>query len=299
MKILRKMKLIGNQNILKRVESEHFFRNYFYLILGVLIYSITYNLLFLKNDLVYGGVTGISIILKDRINPSVFVFIANIFLLLLSLILLGKKMTIKSVVGSLLYPLFIKLTSGTGNYIVIQNDNLLLVSIVGGVCVGFAAGIVFRSGYTTGGTDILNQIVSKYFKVSMGTSLLIIDGIIVVLGGFFFGVTRVLYALIILYIINVIVDKVMLGISKNKAVYITTNKDNEICNYLLNELKLGVTLIETKGGYTYKKDEMIMCIVSNSDYFKVKDGVYEIDPKAVILTTDAYQSIGIYGNKKF
>ena len=176
---------------------------------------------------------------------------------------------------------------------------MLLISIVGGVCVGFAAGIIFRSGYTTGGTDILNQIISKYFKVSIGTSLLIVDGIIVILGGFFFGVTRVLYALIILYIMNVIVDKVMLGISRNKAVYITTNKDNEICNYLLNELKLGVTLIETKGGYTYKKDEMIMCIVSNSDYFKVKDGVYEIDPKAVVLTTDAYQSIGVYGIKKF
>ncbi len=293
------MKLIGSQDILKRIESEHVIRNYFYLILGVLIYSLAYNLLFIENDLVYGGVTGISILLKNKINPSTFVFIVNIFLLILSLILLGKKMTIKSVVGSILYPLFIKLTSGVGNYIVIQNDNLLLISIVGGVCVGFAAGIIFRSGYTTGGTDILNQIISKYFKVSIGTSLLIVDGIIVILGGFFFGVTRVLYALIILYIMNVIVDKVMLGISRNKAVYITTNKDNEICNYLLNELKLGVTLIETKGGYTYKKDEMIMCIVSNSDYFKVKDGVYEIDPKAVVLTTDAYQSIGVYGIKKF
>ena len=293
------MKLIGSQDILKRIESEHVIRNYFYLILGVLIYSLAYNLLFIENDLVYGGVTGISILLKNKINPSTFVFIVNIFLLILSLILLGKKMTIKSVVGSILYPLFIKLTSGVGNYIVIQNDNLLLISIVGGVCVGFAAGIIFRSGYTTGGTDILNQIISKYFKVSIGTSLLIVDGIIVILGGFFFGVTRVLYALIILYIMNVIVDKVMLGISRNKAVYITTNKDNEICNYLLNELKLGVTLIETKGGYTYKKDEMIMCFVSTSDYFKVKDRVYEIDPKAVVLTTDAYQSIGVYGIKKF
>ncbi len=93
------------------------------------------------------------------------------------------------------------------------------------------SGIVFKTGFTTGGTDILNQIVSKYFKVSIGTSMIITDGIIVLAGGFFFGWTRVLYAIIVLYIISLMVDKVVLGISSMKALYITTTQEADISDY--------------------------------------------------------------------
>ena len=222
------------------------------------------------------------------------ILILNVFFLILILFLLGKRKTLDSVVGSILFSLFVKFTANIGDYIHISNDNLLLISIVGGVCVGTASGIIFKSGFTTGGTDILNQIVARYFKVSIGTSMLMTDGLIVLAGGFFFGWTRVLYALIVLYLINIMVDKVVIGISSNKAVYITTNEDDLVCDYLLNELNLGITLIETRGGYTNKKDQLIMCVVPTGDYFELKSGVTQIDPKAVILVTDAYQTSGIY-----
>ena len=191
----------------------------------------------------------------------------------------------------------VKLTSNVGDFIHIENDNLLLISLIGGVIVGFASGIIFKSGFTTGGTDILNQIFSKKLKISLGTSMLIVDGFIVLVGGFFFGWTRVLYAIIVLYIINIMVDKVVLGISNNKVVYIMTSEEKNVSDYLLNGLNLGITLIETKGGYTNKKQEMIMCVTPTNGYFKVKQGILEIDPKAVILVTDAYQTSGTYGSK--
>jgi uncharacterized membrane-anchored protein YitT (DUF2179 family) len=127
--------------------------------------------------------------------------------------------------------------------------------------------------------------------------MLLTDGIITIIGGFFFGWTRVLYAMIVLYIINIMVDKVVLGISNSKAVYITTDEDDAVIDYLLNELKLGITLIETRGGYTNRKDQIIMCVVPTSDYFKVSEGIEQIDKKAVILVTDAYQTSGIYRGK--
>ena len=102
---------------------------------------------------------------------------------------------------------------------------------------------------------------------------------------------------LILYIINIMVDKVVLGISGNKAVYITTDKDDDVCDYLLNELKLGITLLETRGGYTNKKDQIILCVVPTSDYFKVKEGIELIDPSAVMLVTDMYQTKGTYKGK--
>ena len=299
MKLFKKIKEKRKENVLQLVEKTHLLKRYFLLVIAVGIYAVAYNLFFYKNNIVYGGASGISIITQNLIEPSVMIFILNVFFLVLSFFLLGKKQTLDSIVGSLLYPIFVKLTTNIGNYIVIDNSDLLLITIIGGVCVGFASGIVFKSGFTTGGTDILNQIVSKYFKVSIGTSMLMTDGLIVLAGGFFFGWTRVLYALIVLYIINIMVDKVVLGISGSKAIYITTDADDEVCNYLLNELKLGITLLETRGGYTNKKDQIIMCVVPTIDYFKVSEGIEQIDPKAVVLVTDAYQTSGTYrGNTR-
>lgn len=291
---LKKLRAKRSSNILPIVEKAHLLKRYVLLIIAVLIYAVAYNLFFFKNNIVYGGASGISIITQKLIDPSIMILIINVFFLVLSYFMLGKKQTLDSIVGSLLFPIFVKLTVNIDSYINIDNSDLLLITIIGGVCVGFASGIVFKSGFTTGGTDILNQIVSKYFKISIGTSMLMTDGLIVILGGFFFGWTRVLYAMIVLYIINIMVDKVVLGISGNKAVYITTDEDDRVCNYLLNELKLGITLIETRGGYTNKKDQIIMCVVPTDDYFKVKEGIGQIDPKAVVLVTDAYQTSGTY-----
>ena len=298
MGLFRKIQKKEQYKILKLVNKAHLFRRYVFLFIGTTIYALAYNLFFFQNNIVYGGASGISIITRNIIDPPTMILILNLLFLVLSFLLLGKRKTIDSVVGSVLFPIMVKLTSNIGSYITIDNSDLLLIVIIGGVCVGFAAGIVYRSGFTTGGTDIANQILSKYFKISLGTAVLINDGIIVLIGGFIFGWTRVLYALIVLYIINIMVDKVVLGISNNKAVYITTDKDDEVIDYLLNELKLGITLINTRGGYTNKKDQIIMCVVPTSDYFKVSEGLEHIDPKAVILVTDAYQTSGVYrGNR--
>lgn len=297
MRLFRRLRRKKSDKILKIVEKAHLFKRYIFLLIGTFIYALTYNLFFFKNNIVYGGASGISIITQKLVDPSIMILILNILFLLISLILLGKKQTFNSIVGSLLFPLFVTLTRGIDSYITIDNSNLLLIAIVGGVCVGLASGIVFKSGFTTGGTDILNQVVAKYFKISIGTSMLLTDGVITIIGGFFFGWTKVLYAIIVLYIINIMVDKVVLGISSSKAVYITTDEDDAVIDYLLNELNLGITLIETRGGYTNRKDQIIMCVVPTSDYFVVSEGIEHIDPKAVILVTDAYQTSGTYSGK--
>ena len=295
MGLIRAIRRRNSERILRAVEHAHLVKRYIYLILGVLIYAIAYNLFFLKNNLVFGGVGGISIITQKLVDPTIMITILSILLLIVSFFALGKKETLNSVVGSLLFPLFVYLTKNVGDYIVIENDNLLLIALIGGVMVGIGSGMVFKTGFTTGGTDILNQITSKYLKISIGTSMLITDGIIVIAGGFFFGWTRVLYAMIVLYIISLMVDKVVLGISSKKALYITTDKDAEIADYIMTSLNLGVTIIETKGGYTNKRKHMLMSVIPTGDYFKVKEGINEIDGNAIIVATDAYQAEGTYG----
>lgn len=281
-------------NILEMIEAKYKVRRYFELIIGVLLISLAFNIFLLPNDLVFGGVSGLSIIVKEiiPINPSKFIMIASLILLVISYLVLGKKETRGSIIGSILFPIFVELTSNINQYINLDTSNLLLAVIFGGIIYGFGAGLVFRAGFTTGGTDIINQIISKYFHTSMGNAMLMSDGLIVLCGGFFFGATKLMYAIIVVYIIGLMTDKVLLGISNSKAFYIITNEDEKIKDYLLNELHHGVTIFNVKGGYTNKKDEVILCVVPTSEYYKVKEGIHEIDDKAFFVVCDAYEVFG-------
>lgn len=285
---------IKTEDIIKKIESKYRIRRYFELIFGVLLIAVAFNLFLLPNNVVFGGVSGLSIIVKEiiPINPSTFIMICSLLLLIVSFLVLGKEKTKGSVVGSILFPIFVDLTANINNYIGLDTSNLLLSVIFGGVIYGFGAGLVFKAGFTTGGTDIINQIISKYAHVSMGNAMLMSDGLIVLIGVFFFGVNKFMYAIIVIYIIGLMTDKVLLGISNSKAFYIITNEDKRIRNYILNELHHGVTIFNVRGGYTLEKDEVILCVVPTREYYRLKEGIHEIDPDAFFVVTDAYEVMG-------
>lgn len=280
--------------ILEKVEAKDKLKRYFELIIGILLIAIAFNLFLLPNELVFGGVSGLSIIVSKfiTIDASTFIMIASLLLLVVSFLVLGKNDTKASIVGSILFPIFVNITANIGEYIKLDTGNVLLSAVFGGIIYGFGAGLVFKAGFTTGGTDIINQILSKYLHMSMGNAMLISDGLIVVLGGFFFGATKLMYALIVIYIIGLMTDKVLLGISNSKAFYIITNEDEKIRDYLLNELHHGVTIFSVKGGYTHKKDEVILCVVPTREYYRVKEGIHEIDNEAFFVVCDAYEVSG-------
>lgn len=287
-------KKINTDDILKKIESKYKIRRYLQLVIGIFLIAVSFNLFLYPNDLVFGGVSGLSIIVKEitSIDPSGFIMICSLLLLIISFLVLGKEQTKGSVIGSILFPIFVNLTTNIGNYIQIDTSNLLLCSIFSGVIYGFGAGLVFKAGFTTGGTDIINQIVSKYAHVSMGNAMLMSDGLIVLGGAYFFGLTKFMYAIIVVYIIGIMTDKVLLGISNSKAFYIITNEDKKIRNYVLNELHHGVTIFNVRGGYTLEKDEVILCVVPTREYYRLKEGIKEIDPNAFFVVTDAYEVMG-------
>lgn len=167
---------------------------YSVLIVGLFLYALSYTLFLKTNNIVAGDVDGIANIFKDYINPNLMVTVLCILLLAISFPLLGKKKSVYSIIGTLAFPLFITLTSNIANVIKIESSDLLLIAIFAGVLRGVGYGLTFKMGFTTGGTDILNQIVAKYFHTSIGTGMLIVDGSIIVAGGFVFGWTSMLYA---------------------------------------------------------------------------------------------------------
>ncbi len=281
-------------NILNKIYHKHKIRRYIELIVGLLLTALAFNLFILPNDIVFGGVSGIGIIVTHYINIdfSLFVLIISIILLIISYIFLGKEVSRYSVVGSILFPVFVKLTENVGTFFNFDTSDQLLFALVGGVLYGIGVGLVFKAGFTTGGTDILNQIMSKYAHVSMGNAMLIIDGLIVVLGAFVFGFVKFMYAIIVLYIISILTDKVLIGISEAKAFYIITDKREEICDFVINELKHSITTIDAKGGYRNKKNPVLFTVIPTKEYFKFKEGIKEIDKDAFFTVIDAYEVMG-------
>ncbi len=282
------------EQVRDKIDNKSKFKRYAQFCLGCLLVAISFNLFLAPNDLVPGGVSGFSVIINHLlgINKSIIILGLSLFLLILSYIFLGKNKTRGSILGSLLFPLFVEITSNISEIIQIDTSQLLLSAVFGGILYGFGAGIIFKAGFTTGGTDILNQIISKYAKVSMGKSMLICDGTIVLLSGIVFGPTKLMYSVIILYLISYMSDRVILGISDSKAFYIVTDEEKKIKEYVIKYLNHGVTVFNAKGGYKKEKQTVLLCVLPTKDYYKLKEGIHEIDPDAFFVVTDAYEVFG-------
>lgn len=291
MKLIFKKK--NEENIIKKIYKEGRFLRYTEFILGVFIVALAFNIFILPCDIVY-GIGGVGVILNKLygMNPSLVILVGGVVLLILSFLTLGVEKTSHSVVGSILYPIMVSLTVPLSKYFDMGDANVLVLTLFGSVVSGFGLGLIFKSGFTTGGTDILNQIVSKYLKISIGNSMFLTDGIIILAGGFFFGLEKLMYSIIALYIISMMTDKVILGISQSKAFYIITDHETAVKKFITQYLSHGVTVLEARGGFTGNNKKVIMCIIPTKEYFIVKEGIHSIDPQAFFLVTDAYEVYG-------
>ena len=279
---------------LEKIEKKTRVTRYINLVMGCILIALAYNLFLASNDIVAGGIGGIAIITNDVFgwSNSLVILICNVLLIILSYFLLGKEQTKATILGSVLLPVLIELTSHINVWLEIDTSQLLVSSVFGGVIYGFGLGMIFKAGFTTGGTDIINQILTKYAKISIGKSMLLCDGLIVLLSGFVFGPTRVMYAIIVLYIISLISDRVILGVSDSKAFYIITDQEETIKEYILKVLNHGVTVFNAKGGYKKENQTVLMCVLPTKDYYRLKAGITEIDKDAFVVVTDAYEVFG-------
>ncbi len=262
-------------------------------VLGVLLAALAYNYFFIPNNIAY-GIGGAGIILKKLygLDPSLVIFVLDAILLLFSFALLGLENTKRTILGSLLYPLFVKLTATLPSMYPLGEMEILLEVLCGATVAGLGLGLVFKAGFTTGGTDILNHIVSKYGKMNVGKSMLYTDGIIILLSSIVFDFATLIYSVINLAVISTLTDKVVLGISQSKAFFIITKEETSVKKYIMNSMAHGVTVLEGRGGYTGDFKKVIMCIIPTSQYYALKEGIKKIDKDAFFVITDAYEVSG-------
>jgi uncharacterized membrane-anchored protein YitT (DUF2179 family) len=218
--------------------------------------------------------------------------ILTAFFIFLSYIFLGKKKTRGTLIAAILYPLFVYLTSFLRPLINIDMSDMLMISILVGVISGFCNGLLYKTGFSNGGLPVISQILNKKFKIPMGKSNLVINSIIVLIGGYYFGLNMIMYAIIINYINSIIVDKIMLGISKNKSIYIVTKEKEKIKKFIIEDMKHSVTILKGEGAYLNKKEDVILSIIPTREYFEVTESIKLIDPDVFYIVSDAYEVKG-------
>lgn len=278
--------------IVDTIKKKNVGKRYLMLILGCLIVAFSFNLFFLRYGIVCFGVSGISIVLNEfGVNPSLFILISNIVLMIIAFFVLGYENMKNQLVGALSYPIFVSLTELITKHIDLGNTEMVVIAILGGVFAGIGYGLIYKSDFSTGGTDVIIGIICKYFKISMGNASLIVNGIIVLIGKIVFSWDIVLYAILVSYLISVFTDKVLLGISKCKAFYIVTDKKNDelIRKFLLSIDGVGTTIIDAEGGYSNNEETLLLAVVPSRSYFIVKDGLKEIDKNMFFLVCDSYE----------
>ncbi|MFJ8087678.1 YitT family protein [Lysinibacillus sp. NPDC095746] len=263
---------------------------YMYVIVGAAIIAIGFNVFLLPNQVASGGVSGISTILHGLFgwNPGFIQYAFNIPLFIAGVVVLGKKFGIKSFIGTITLPFIVLLTNSWGPW----TDNPLLGALFGGIVVGLGIGLVFKGNASTGGTDLLAQIITKYSGISLGTSVLLIDGIIAISAAIVFDLEKGLYALIGLYVTTKTIDIIQLGLSQSKMVYIITMKQDEVRDAIYAEIDRGVTKLPAIGGYTREARPVLMVVVYQTEFTKLKQLIKNVDPSAFVIVSDAYEVLG-------
>lgn len=262
------------------------------LILGCLLIALTFNIFCVPNKIVPGGLSGVGIIFDHlfEIKTSYVLLVGNLLLVTTGIICLGLKDTIPSIIGAVVYTLIMYLTECMN--ITINLSSVFLNVITVGVLFGVGCTMVYLSGCSLGGLDIIGVIFNKKFGLTLGTSLFIVNGTVLIIGTFIFGIEALLISLIIRYIESKIIDTFLTGISDSKILFINTDKIEEITKYIIEEIESGVSEIKVTSGFKKQKNTVLMCVVPTEKYLLLKSQIIQIDNDAFITVMDSYEVYG-------
>ena len=261
------------------------------LTLGVMLASFAFSFFLNPVNLVIGGVSGVGVIVKERLGfePSLAMLIVNMILLFVSLILVGKDFFIKTIYGALTYPVFsfifdklyLFLSTNSDTFDVTKLD-MMLVIIFSSIIMGYGLGLVVKAGGSTGGTEIGQKIFNRAFHFPFSLSLYLIDGTIIALGFILMNQNLgiVLYEVVFMVVCGFIMDTTIFSGFNKRAVYVISEKCEEIKEILLKDFARGVTSIRVIGEYSKQDKKMIFCLMSSMEYMRLRNVIEEIDPKA-------------------
>ena len=258
---------------------------------GLLLATLGYRLYLIPNNVAPGGFTGIGQIVNHLV-PSLGVGLVNLLLnvplFLLSLRSMGLGFGLRSLLSSVLLSLLL-------DYLPVpaMTDDVLLSAVFGGVLCGAGFGLVLRGHATTGGSDMLASIVHRHVPaLKVSVCLFATDATVVIASGFVFDAAAAMYALISVFVMNVVIDQVLEGPGLARSHIIITTHGNEIAERILKELDRGVTALDAKGMYSGEDRTMLLCVVSRLEAVRLRSIVYSADPRAFVIVQNVHEALG-------
>lgn len=279
----------------EKLFSLDWFKVYSLILLGTFIMSAGFVFFISPYKMAPGGVYGIAIILHHMFGlPIGMVGLAlDIPLTLIGIKILGPRFGIKTVVGFVSTSLWITLLENLWGYEALVDNAPLLSSIYGGALIGVGLGMVFKAKATSGGTDIIAMIVSKYTKLPVGQALIVIDSIIVLGGLVAFGDWMIpLLSWLVIFLTGKIIDAMVEGVGYEKSVMIISEKHELIRDKIINDMRRGGTYLKGTGMYQGAEKKIIMTVVTRRELVLLKHYIGSVDDKAFIMVSDANEIMG-------
>ena len=288
---------------MKKILNKKRIKEFLLINLGVFLVSFAFTFFLDKNNFIFGGVSGIGIILKnlfgEKVPSSLIILAINTILLIIGWITLGKGFFLKTVFGTISFPAYsflLELVIPEAWYPIVSSDILIIV-IGASLIMGAGLGLAMRYGASTGGIDIIQMILLKYFKVPLSASLVIVDGAIIIIGavtGFssLMPIFLILYGIAYTVISGIVMDNIVFGGFNVRAAYVVTSKPEEIKQQIFDKLNRGVTEIYARGGYTLEDKKILLCVLTTREYYFLRSMALEIDPSAFVFVEKASEVHG-------
>lgn len=273
-----------NNYILKTI------RKYLFLELGALLAAIGLEEFLIPNNIIDGGITGISIISSylSKLPLGIFILIFNIPFLIFGYKQIGKTFmisTLFSVISLSLWVSFLRPIPGVTN-------DVLLATVFGGIILGIGVGIIIRYGGSLDGTEIIAIFLNKKTGFSVGEIIMFFNIFIIASAGFVFGWDKAMYSLIVYFIAYKVIDITIDGMNETKAAIIISDKGAEIGEVITARLGRGVTFLEAKGGFNGQYKNVVYSVVTRLEIVKLKSIINDIDPEAFMTINDVYDIMG-------
>ncbi len=281
---------------MKITGKKPWYMEYLLIIVGTALMATAITSCFDAAGLVTGGFSGISILVKagtkslygNGIPLWVTNLVLNIPVFLLAAKIKGIAFVKKALLGDLSLTVWLAVLPAWK-----LSVDFLLVALYGGLLQGVGIGLVFLGGGTTGGTDLLAAIIQNFMRhYSIAQIMQFVDGAVVLVGMYVFGVERALYAIIAVYLVTKVSDGIIEGLKFSKSVYIITEKPDEVSRMVMEDLDRGITGISAKGMYSGQDKLMLFCVVGKKELVHLKEMIDEIDPNAFVIVGDAREVHG-------
>lgn len=261
-----------------------------FITIGAVMMGVALEMFLVPNNIIDGGIAGISIILSKTTSLKLGLFL---FLLNVPFLMLGYKQIGKTFAFSTLYGIAVmSLTTALLHHAEAFTNEKLLAVLFGGMMLGAGVGLVIRFGGSLDGTEIVSILVSKKINVPVGQLIMIINVFIFIVAGFVFGWDSAMYSIFTYYIAFKMIDIVVEGLNESKSATIITSEYEEVSQAIINRLGRNTTFIYAKGGYMREDTQMIYCVLTRLEVAKLKAIVQDIDPKAFIVVESVTDVLG-------